>query len=162
MVLPAGEDQLPPPAWWWPVGLTGVVDLAAGPAASGWLGLVGAVLVAAAMIGAGRALAAPLAGPDRTVVRAARRLGFIATADDEGLVGALEPVGRSGVRVVAVAADGRWVDVMLGSADRAEAAAALAGVALHDQTDPAFSGAFAIRRRAMDAVARPVLMRRPS
>ena len=141
LVLPEGLRWLPAPAWWYPVAATGLVDLAAGPAASGWLGLVGALLIAGATIGAGRALAIPTIGPDRTVVRAARRMRTAAGRDTE-LVGALEPVGRSGVRVVAIGPDGRWVDVMLGTAERAREAAALAGVELLDQTDPGFSRAF--------------------
>lgn len=149
LVRPSGSGWLPPPAWWYPVGAAGLVDLAAGPAVSGWIGLGGAILVAAAMVGAGHALVAPASGPDRTVVRAARRLRAVAAPAHAGpaggLVGALEPVGRSGVRVVAVGPDGRWADVMLGTADRARAAADLAGVELHEQTDPAFSRRFSRR-----------------
>jgi len=141
LVLPDGLSRLPPPAWWFPVAATGVVDLAAGPAVSGWIGLVGALLVAVATAGAGHALLTSSTGPGRTVVRAARRLRMVLPGDG-ALVGALEPVGRSGVRVVAVAPDGQWVDVMLGTAERARAAAALGGVELLDQTDPSFSGAF--------------------
>lgn len=137
-----GAGRLPPPAWWYPVGGAGAVDLAAGPAVSGWLGLVGAVLAAAAAVGAGQALLDPAPGPGRTVVRAARRLRAVAARGEPGLVGALEPVGRSGVRVVAVGPDGRWADVMLGTAERARAAAELAGVELHEQTDTAFSAGF--------------------
>jgi len=150
LVRPDGSGRLPAPAWWYPVGAAGSVDLAAGPAVSGWIGLGGAVLVAAAAVGAGRALIAPATGPDRTVVRAARRLRAVAgpahTEPAGGLVGALEPVGRSGVRLVAVGPDGRWADVMLGTADRARATAELAGVELHEQTDPAFSRRFSPRR----------------
>lgn len=142
--LPA--DGLPPPAWWFPTGATGLVDIAAGPALSGWIGLGGTLLVATATAGAGHALLTTAPEPSRTVVRAARRLravvapaAGVAAAGDAATVGALEPLGRSGVRVVAVGPDGRWTDVVLGSADRARAAAGLAGVELRERTDPVFS-----------------------
>jgi hypothetical protein len=145
LILPAGLHRLPAPAWWFPVGATGLVDLAAGPAVAGWLGLAGVVLVAAAAGGAGRSLLRPDTGPDRAVVRAARRLRTVARPGYARLIGALEPIGRSGVRVVSVGPAG-WIDVVLGPADRARAAAALGGLELLDQSDPAFSRAFGALR----------------
>jgi hypothetical protein len=144
LALPAEQHRLPTPAWWFPIGAIGLVDLLAGPAVNGWFGLLGVVLVAAAAFGAGWALRTSGAGLDRALVRAARRLRTVAGPGDGALVGALEPVGRRGVRVVAVGG-GRWIDVMLGTAERARAAASLGGVELVDQTDPAFSHAFADR-----------------
>ncbi len=143
LVLPSGPSNLPDPAWWFPVGATAAIDIVAAPAASGWLGLVGVLFVSVALIAAGRTLIAPEPEPDRTVVRAARRLRTVAGADDARLIGALEPLGRCGVRAVAIGADGRWIDVVLPTADRAQATADLAGLELLEQTDPAFSAAFA-------------------
>jgi hypothetical protein len=142
LVLPEGAIELPDPAWWAPVAATAAVDLAAAPAASGWLGLVGVGLASLGLVAAGRVLLAPRPFPDRTVVRAARRLRTVAGIAAP-LRGALEPLGRSGVRVVAVGSDGRWTDVVLTTAERARAATALAGMDLLEETEPAFSAAFA-------------------
>jgi hypothetical protein len=141
LVVP-GERQLPTPAWWHPIGLTGLVDIAAAPAVSGWLGLFGLLLVSASAVAAGEVLLRPPAADlDRGVVRAARKLRTVAV-DAGPAVGALEPVGRSGVRVVAIGPDGQWADVVLSGVERAQSAAALAGLELRDQTDPSFGGAF--------------------
>jgi hypothetical protein len=144
LVHPAGSPSLPEPSWWFPVGATGLADLAAAPAVSGWLGIAGALLVGVATAGAGRSLLAASPELDRGAVRAARRLRMVAQPGDVQLVGALEPVGRRGVRVVAAGPDGGWSDVMLSTEARARAVAALAGVELADPTDSAFSGAFAV------------------
>lgn len=143
LVVP-GERRLPTPAWWHPVGLTGLVDVASAPAVSGWLGLVGVLLVSASAIAAGESLLRPSAADlDRAVVRAARKLRTVATPGAEPAIGALEPVGRSGVRVVAVGRDGQWADVVLSDGERARSAVVLAGLDLRDQTDPSFAAAFA-------------------
>lgn len=146
--------RLPRPAWWLPVTAVGVIDLTAGAAVSGWVGLVGAILVVDGVVEGGRALLAPPPEIDRGVVRAARRLRAAGGAGPP-LIGALEPTGRSGVRVVVVDADGSWVDVVLANAERANVAADLAGVELRDQANPSFSSAFALGPSAWSRLAGP-------
>lgn len=111
--------------WWWLTGATGMVDLLAGPLVSGWLGVLGILLVAAALLGLGLDLRRPETLPDRAVVRAARRLRRTSATQ-----AAVAPVGALGVRVTAFDARGRLVDVVVRDTERAELAVAVAGLEL--------------------------------
>lgn len=124
--LPEGaEGAWPDSPWWWLTGATGAVDLLAGPLVSGWLGVVGILLVAAALLGLGLDLRSPETLPDRAVVRAARRLRRTTATQ-----AAVAPVGALGVRVTAFDAPGRLVDVVVRDVERAELAVAVAGLEL--------------------------------
>lgn len=119
----AAEGGWPVFPWWWITGATGAVDLLAGPLVSGWLGVLGILLVAVALLGLGLDLRRPETLPDRAVVRAARRLRRTSATQ-----AAIAPVGALGVRVTAFDAGGRLVDVVVRDAERAELAVAMAGL----------------------------------
>lgn len=117
--------------WWWVVGAVGVVDLLGAPLVSGWLGLCGALLVGASLLGLGRDLLAPPPAVDRATVHAARRLR--GTVDDStSAAGAISRVGTVGARVVVFGSTGRLGDVVMGDPDRAARAAQIAGLTLVD------------------------------
>ncbi|MGH8774680.1 MAG: hypothetical protein ACRDWI_05735 [Jiangellaceae bacterium] len=115
------------------------------------LGFVAAVLTGAPALAVGSVclLAATLAGAIRPVrqeqlapriVSAARRLRRFArrhgTGQAEHVDGYVTTVGESGARLVVVAPDGSWADLML-TGDDAAVVAVLARVALRDPTDAA-------------------------
>lgn len=151
LALPAdGDASWPVSPWWWLVGATGVIDLLAGPLVSGALGLVGLVLLAAALLGLGLDLRRPEALLDRGVVRAARRLHTVldggsrpgpwAVADpapradrpedaaSPAVAAAVAPLGAFGARVTVFDRRGRLVDVVLPDVERAELAVRVAGL----------------------------------
>jgi hypothetical protein len=99
--------------------------LVAGPMITGWLGVAGVVLIAAALLESGRVLGAD--GPDLPTRRAAAAL--IAFRADRGgeMQVALTRVG-AWWKLVLVAADGAYGEVVVRGEDRARGAAALAGV----------------------------------
>src|SRR4051794_19882260 len=47
----AAKGALPMPAWWWAVGAIGLVDVIGGAAVSGWVAVLGFVLVGLALLG---------------------------------------------------------------------------------------------------------------
>lgn len=120
--------------WWWVVGAVGLVDIAAGPLVSGWLGLLGAMLLAAACAGLGRDLLRPPRAIDRTTVQAALTLRT-AAGDSPDAAAAIAPVGAIGARVVVFAPTGRLADVVMPDAERAELAARVAGLRLVDAAE---------------------------
>jgi hypothetical protein len=137
LAVPAGRRLAPPP-W----GLT--VGAAAG------LGVCASFLAGALWAAAASALVLVLAGaalfrpqPERElparVVATARRLRSFARAHGvspgEPVGGYLTPVGESGVRMFAVAPDGRWADAMVSAAEAVQIAQ-LARVDLSDPADP--------------------------
>ena len=134
--IPAGQ-RLPPQPWGVlvavtaAIGLVAIVIVRANPAAV-LVGIVGA----AAVIGsfprhAGRTLASG-------TVRTARRLRAFVRAHgvEEGqqAQGYLTSLGKPGARLLVVAPDGAWTDVMLG--DDALEIAALARIELREPDDP--------------------------
>jgi hypothetical protein len=115
------------------VGGAGIGCLVSGPMITGWLGVAGVVLVAAALLETGRVLGRD--GPDLVTRRAAAALvGFRADHGGEMQV-ALTRVG-AWHKLVLVGSDGAYGEVVVRGEDRARAAAALAGVGeLHEATD---------------------------
>jgi hypothetical protein len=136
-----GGRRLPDPAWWAPVGLTGLALVAGGALASPVLGIVGVALVAVGIIGLGLALRREDPLLDRRSVVAARRISDFgrrhAVDGDARVEGALEHVGRGVTRVVLVGRDGAFGDVVVGSPERAALVAELAGVELHEPQERA-------------------------
>ena len=132
---------LPAPRWDLPVGLTGVWAALGGAYASPPLLVVGLLLLAAAVVGAGRALQAEPRALDRTTVRLARRARDFAlrhpTAppSEGGGVGdaVIEHVGRGVSRLVVVADDGAFGDLVAPDTQRAVLAARLAGLRVHEE-----------------------------
>ncbi len=142
--LAAGSRRLPGPAAWGPLLAAGLAVLA-GAALVGSLPLavLGAVILTLAAGDAARVRADARAGraPLRRAVRDARRIrafldahaGADAEASGQGADGQVEPVGRDTVRLVVVAADGWFGDLVTVSVEAAELAAALAGLTLHER-----------------------------
>lgn len=115
----------------------GAVDLMAGPLVTGWLGVTGVLLLAAALLAYGRLLRAT--DSDLAVARAARSLETFGAAHG-GIAGiAIERLG-GWHRLVAVAGDGAFGDVVVRTPDQARAAAQLAGVEPLEPTDPTLFG----------------------
>lgn len=152
----AARPELPAPSWWGPAALTAGSIAVAGayvsPLMAGFgLGLLLAALAAGVSESArlvrikrARSAAAGEAGPaplDRESVRVARRLQAFARKHavvaedgtvDAGVDGVLEHVGRYGVKIVLVGADGRVGDQLVRDLPRAQLACELAGVRLEE------------------------------
>jgi hypothetical protein len=142
LVLAAGE-RLPVPHWQVPVALAGLCDLAGGLWVSPALAGIGAGLLLVAAVALGLSATRPRPEPDRATVAAARAvLAFArrhrATDGPPGVAPAAGPVdatlehlGRGAVRLVVVAADGAYADVVLDSVARAGTVARLATARVH-------------------------------
>jgi hypothetical protein len=137
LAVPAGR-RLPPPPWGTLVALAAAVGAVAAiradaALAAGVFGLVGA----GALTGMLRRRTGIVLEPQ--LVRTARRLRAFLRAHGldpgEPAAGYVTAVGESGVRLLVVAPDGAWTDVMLG-ADAAQIAA-LARIELRAPDDPA-------------------------
>jgi hypothetical protein len=124
----AEDERLPAPAWWPPVLLAGLADLAGGIPASPPMAVTGIVLVALALLGWGRRLVAPPGPPDRRTVALARR---VVAACGRGPAITSTPVGVRGVRVVCTGGGGRVDDVVRGP-DEVDRLVALVGAASAD------------------------------
>lgn len=72
------------------------------------------------------------AGLDRVQARQADRLRAFVAAHGGAGEAVVEPIGRVGVRVVVVAADGTYGDAVVASADTAAAMCLRAGIAVAD------------------------------
>lgn len=124
-----GGTVLPAWSWWRAAGPIGLADLIGGAFASRVFAVIGAVLLAAAIVDLWRELARPEQVLDRHAVIAARDIRrFADRHGDDPLEGALEFLGQRGARLVVVAADGAFGDVVLRDPARARVAAELAGV----------------------------------
>ncbi|WP_367125809.1 hypothetical protein [Streptomyces phytohabitans] len=78
----------------------------------------------------------PLGGREaRRTARVAKRISAFAAAHGGGAEGQIAYLGQRGVRLVLVAADGTWGDVVAPSRALAERAAERAGITLHDAFD---------------------------
>ncbi len=137
LVLPEGVDRLPAPAWWAPVGVAGLADLAAGPLVSLPVAVLGLVLTCVALIELGRRLQRGPGGLDRGVVRAAREIQAFgarhAVGGDASVEGVIEHVARGGTRIVLVGRDGEFGDQFLAMPEQAARAAELAGMTVHEK-----------------------------
>lgn len=137
LVLPEGVDRLPAPAWWAPVGVAGLADLAAGPLVSLPVAVLGLVLTCVALIELGRRLQRGPGGLDRGVVRAAREIQAFgarhAVGGDASVEGVIEHVARGGTRIVLVGRDGEFGDQFLATPEQAVRAAELAGMTVHEK-----------------------------
>jgi hypothetical protein len=137
LILPDDVRALPEPAWWAPLGAVGASDVVGGAYASAPMTAVGVALIGGSLVVAGRTLRRPPRVLDRTTVRLARWARAFgdrhARAGDSTLDGILEHVGRGAHRLVLVAGDGRYGDLVAPDRARAELAARLAGVTVHEQ-----------------------------
>jgi hypothetical protein len=134
--VPAGR-RLPPPPWTVLVAATAVLGVVAAAVGDAVPVAVGAGLVGVAALRVLLRRPSDLL-PVRTVATARRLRVFVrAHGVDSGHRGEgyLAAVGEPGTRLLVVAPDGTWADVMLGS-DAADVAA-LAGIDLRDPNDPA-------------------------
>jgi hypothetical protein len=150
----AARPGLPAPSWWGPAALTAGSVAVAGAYVSPLLAGLGLGLLLAALaagvaesarlvrIKSARSAAGGEAGPaplDRESVRLARRLQSFGRrhavpgedgTPEEGVDAVLEHVGRYGVKIVLVGADGRVGDQLARDLPRAQLACELAGVRL--------------------------------
>ncbi|MBT2467936.1 hypothetical protein J7E97_08610 [Streptomyces sp. ISL-66] len=79
---------------------------------------------------------------DRTAAKLAKQIGAFAK-QHRGVEGQLAHIGQAGTRIVLVAADGAWGDLVAPTYDTARLAAEKAGLTLHEE----FDGEFAARVR---------------
>lgn len=118
----------------------GLVDLLAAPLATGWFGVFGVALIAAALLSVARILGRADDAPDLATVRAAYALAsFGVDHRGDGVRVAIERTG-GWHRLVAVAPDGAYGDFVVRDGAQALAAADLAGATVVDQTDAAVFG----------------------
>lgn len=146
--LAVPEDRrLPAPPWGWVVGATAGIGVVAAS-------LAGDVPVA---VLSGIVLAVALGGPVRPkppsliaarTARTARLIRSFARAHgverNEPVGGYATPVGEFGTRLIVVAPDGAWADVMLG--DDAELVTELARIDLAERTDQTVAQSLRIGR----------------
>lgn len=137
--LRAGGQALPAPTWWPPLLVAGLVAVVGGLWISVPVAILGVVVVVAAAVGAVRQLLPKdrVPGPpDRRTVRTARQiLGFGRrhSAPGRSTVSAgIEPLGENRVRLVLVAPDGAFGDLVVTDEATARAALALAGADVED------------------------------
>jgi hypothetical protein len=83
--------------------------------------------------------AAPDAGAGRRVARLARQIGAFARRHGGSAEGQLAHLGRMGTRIVLVAPDGAWGDLVAPTYEIARQAAARAGITLHESFDSALA-----------------------
>ncbi len=137
LTLPEDAGRLPAPAWWAPVGVAGLVDLAAGSLVSVPVAVLGLVLTCVALIELGRRLQREPGELNRATVRAAREIQAFgarhAVGGDASVEGVIEHVARGGTRIVLVGRDGEFGDQFLATPEQAVRAAELAGMTVHEK-----------------------------
>jgi hypothetical protein len=137
---------LPAPYWGPVLALVAVCDLVGGAYASPPVAILGVVLLAIALVGSGLELRRPVQALDRATVVAARRArafaGEHAAAGSDAVQAEIvvQHLGRGLTRLVVVAADGAFGDVLVRGTERAETAAALSGLPRGDATSRELSG----------------------
>jgi hypothetical protein len=130
---------LPAPMWWPPLLAAGLVALVGGIWTSALVAISGGVVVVVAVVGAvGQLIPRNRAGKpnDRRTVRTARQIvGFGRRHSVQGrstVLAAIEPLGEDPVRLVLVAPDGAFGDLVVTDEATARAALALAGADVQD------------------------------
>jgi hypothetical protein len=143
--LRIGGQALPVPMWWPPLLAAGLVTLVGGLWSSVLLAIAGGVVVLIAAGGAVLQLRAGAREPgpdDRRTIRAARQiLGFgrrHAAPGRSTVSAGLESLGENRVRLVLVAPDGTFGDLVVKDEATARAAAALAGADVQDVSSREF------------------------
>lgn len=141
------DRRVPAPPWGWVVGAAaGIGVVAASLAGDVAVAILSGILLVVALIGPVRPKP-PSVIPARTA-RTARLIRTFARAHGAGryepVTGYATPVGEFGTRLIIVAPDGAWADVMLG--DDAEHVTTLARVDLAERTDQTVAQSLRIGR----------------